>query len=44
MEKSTVLNKKEKTINLEIGNLLGVPLAWTHEDNEIAQFRKSMAW
>jgi len=44
VEKSAALTKKEKLINVEIGSLLGSPLCWTQEDNEITQFRKSMIW
>jgi hypothetical protein len=38
------LSKKEKLINKEIGNLIGVPLCWTQEGSEIDQFRKTMMW
>jgi len=40
----SILSKKEKHINVEIGSLIGTPLCWTQPGSEPDQFRKSMLY
>jgi len=41
-EKNSEKDKKQKKLSLQIGNLIGVPLCWTAEQDEITTFRQNM--
>lgn len=42
LERTSALARKIKTLNMEIGALIGRPLCWTQQDDEITSFRQSM--
>jgi phosphatidylinositol-4,5-bisphosphate 3-kinase len=42
LERNSVETKKIKTLNMEIGSLIGRPLCWTQQDDEITTFRQQM--
>lgn len=43
LDKSSETAKRIKKNNLEIGSLIGRPLSWVQQDDEITSFRQSMA-
>ncbi len=42
VDKDSEVTKQEQLLNLVIGNLIGKPLCWTQEQDEITIFRQNM--